>query len=74
MEGISQVVHALEQSENWDDETWSVLKKKIAEKDFDYEVLKASRYSLAQFKTMSGSEHFFQRELSQFANRLFFKD
>ena len=47
MEGISQIVYALEQSDNWDSETWSILKKKIAEKDFDYEVLKASRYSLA---------------------------
>ena len=56
-EGVAQAVYALEQSENYDTETWALLKEKIQAKDFDYFIVKQSRLSVLQFETLSGSEH-----------------
>ena len=55
-EGVAQAVYALEQSENYDPETWALLKEKIEDKDFDYIVLKKARMSM-NFETLSGTEH-----------------
>ena len=73
-EGIAQAVYALEQAQNYDTETWALLKEKIEDKDFDYVVVKNSRMSVVSFETLSGSEHLFQAHNDQFTNDLFFSD
>lgn len=72
-EGISHTVYALAEAGCWDERTWTLLKEKIESKDFDYEIVKNTRWDPTQFKTMTGSEHFFEAELSKFANDLFFQ-
>ena len=72
-EGIAQAVYALEQSENYDPETWALLKEKIEDKDFDYIVLKKARMSM-NFETLSGTEHIAQGNNDQFTNDLFYSD
>ena len=71
-EGVAQTVYALQQAEIWDEETWKMLKEKIEDKDFDYTVVKQGRWSATNFQTLSGKEHLFQSDLSEFANKLFF--
>ena len=70
-EGISQAVYALEQSENYDPETWALLKEKMEDKDFDYIVLKSARMSMS-FETLSGTEHISQGGNDKFTNDLFY--
>ena len=56
-EGVAQAVYALEQAENYDQETWALLKEKIEAKDFNYIVVKNDRRGLLNFETHSGTEH-----------------
>ena len=72
-ESFAQAVYALEQSENYDPETWALLKEKMEDKDFDYIVLKSSRSSM-NFETLSGTEHLLQANNDQFTNDLFYSD
>ena len=65
-------VHALQQAEIYDIETWNILKAKIEDKDFNYTVVKQGRWSASKFQTLSGKEHIFQSDLNEFANKLFF--
>ena len=73
-EGLTQAVYALEQAQNYDAETWALLKEKIEHKDFDYVVVKNSRFSALQFETLSGTEHLMQAHNDEFTNDLFFAD
>ena len=72
-EGVAQAAWALSNAGIWDVEIWEGLKKHISEKNFDYTVVKNQRWSASYYMSMSGSEHFFEREMSQFANKLFFQ-
>jgi len=58
-EGVAQTVYALQQAEIWDEETWSLLKAKIEDKNFDYTVVKQGRWDPRKFEHLSGSEHWF---------------
>lgn len=73
-EGVAQAVYALEQSQNYDTETWALLKEKIEAKDFDYTIVKNSRWSNLQFETLSGTEHLLQGDNDEFTNELFYGD
>ena len=64
----------MEQAQNYDAETWALLKEKIEHKDFDYEVVKNSRFSVLQFETLSGTEHLMQAHNDEFTNELFYAD
>ena len=55
-----------------DAELWGQLSRLIKEKDFNYEVVKNERWSVSLFSTLTGSEHFFEKEVNDFSNRLFF--
>ena len=50
------------------------MKEKIEAKDFDYVVVKASRWSAVQFETLSGREHILQAQNDEFTNDLFYSD
>lgn len=58
-EGVAHTVHALSAAKIWDAEIWEILKSKIAEKDFDYEVIKSARFDPTRYYKMDGKEHFF---------------
>lgn len=74
-EGVAQAIWALANAELVEDKTlWSQLSKLVQEKDFAPVFVKNERWSATLFTTHSGSEHFFQSELSDFAEALFFKD
>lgn len=49
-----------------------MLKEKIEDKDFDYVIVKNSRWSAIQFETLSGAEHLLQAENDSFTNELFY--
>ena len=57
-----------------DKELWSTLKNLVLTKDFASTVVSNVRWSASNFQLQSGCEHFFQSELSEFAESLFFKD
>ena len=71
-EGLAQTVWALANADIYDKELWGQLGRLVREKDFNYEVIKNERWSVSQFSTLTGSEHFFERELNTFAKKLFF--
>ena len=71
-EGVAQAVYALEQAENYDQETWALLKEKIEAKDFNYIVVKNDRRGVLNFETHSGTEHLVQGDNDQFTNDLFY--
>jgi hypothetical protein len=74
-EGVAQAVWALSNAEIVDDSAlWGKLKQLVVEKDFTPVIVKNERWSATLYQTTSGSEHFFQSELSEFAENLFFKD
>jgi hypothetical protein len=74
-EGVAQAVWALSNAEIVDDSAlWGKLKQLVVEKDFTPVIVKNERWSATLYQTTSGSEHFFQSELSEFADNLFFKD
>ena len=52
-------VHALTAGEIWDEDIWRMLKLKIAEKNFDYEVVKSARFDPTRYYKLAGTEHFF---------------
>lgn len=74
-EGVAQAVWALSNAELVDDVSlWNKLKALVVEKEFSPVIVKNERWSTTLYQTPSGSEHFFQSELSEFADNLFFKD
>ena len=74
-EGAAQAVWALANAELTDDaKLWATLKKHVLTKDFAPVIIKNERWSGTLFSTLSGSEHFFESELNEFADQLFFKD
>ena len=49
-----------------------MLKEKIEDKDFNYQVVKSGRWNLSSFRTHNGDEHILQSELNEFGQKLFF--
>lgn len=73
-EGLAQAVWALSHAELVDDkELWSTLAKAAEAKDFTPLFVQNARWSTATFYTHGGAEHFFQAELNEFADQLFFQ-
>ena len=66
-------IHGLAQSEMWQEDAWKLLCEKVYEKDFDYEIVKSTPWSVTSFTTLSGNEHIGQKQLNQLAVELFFK-
>jgi hypothetical protein len=58
-EGVAHAVHALAAARIWDEPIWTLLKAKIAEKDFDYEVVRSARFDPTRYYKLQGKEHFF---------------
>jgi len=74
-EGVAQAIWALSNAELVDDVAlWGKLKQLAVEKDFAPVIVKNERWSATLYSTPSGNEHFFQGELSEFTDNLFFKD
>lgn len=46
----------------------------MLKKDFNPLIIKNERWSTSLYTTLNGTEHFFESELSEFADQLFFKD
>ncbi len=64
-EGVAHAVHALAAAKIWDPVIWDVLKAKIAEKDFDYEVVRSARFDPTRYYKLRGNEHMFQGDYNQ---------
>ena len=45
-EGVAQSVYALTEAQIWDENTWKLLKEKIASTDFDCLVVKNDRWNI----------------------------
>ena len=74
-EGVSQAIWALSNAElTQDAELWGKLRDLVLKKDFAPIFVKNERFSATLFTTVSNADHFFQSELSDFADNLFFKD
>lgn len=74
-EGVAQAVWALANAELVEDKAlWSTLKKLVLSKDFNPVIVKNERWTASQFTTTTGCEHFFESELNDFANQLFFQE
>lgn len=74
-EGVAQAIWALANAELVEDVSlWGKLSKVVLEKDFSPIFVKNERWSATLFSTTTGCEHFFESELSDFADNLFFKD
>lgn len=74
-EGVAQAVWALAHAElTSDKELWGKLKALVMSKDFAPVIVKNERWSAQLFTTHNGGEHFFESELSEFADQLFFRD
>lgn len=58
-EGVAHAAHALASAKIWDEDVWKLIKQKISEKDFDYEVVRSARFDPIRYYKMKGSEHFF---------------
>lgn len=72
-EGISQTVFALAEAGCWDQNTWDMLKERIESKDFDYQVVKSSRWDPTAFVTLTGREHLLEAEINPFTRNLFYE-
>lgn len=73
-EGVSQAVWALANAEiTHDVQLWTTLKNLAMTKDFAPVIVKNERWSTTFFTTTTGSEHFFESELNEFADSLFFQ-
>lgn len=74
-EGISQAVWALANAELVEDvELWTTLKNAALKKNWHQVVVKNERWTATMFRQTAGNEHFFESELSEFADQLFFQD
>jgi len=74
-EGVAQAVWALANAGLVEDsELWAALKKAALDKNWAQVIVKNERYSATLFRTIGNSEHFFESELNEFADQLFFKD
>jgi hypothetical protein len=72
-EGLAHAVWGLANAEIYDKELWATLSRQIKEKDFNYKVIKNERWSVQQYAEMVGNEHFFEKEVNPFTNKLFFQ-
>lgn len=74
-EGVAQAIWALANAELTQDAAlWGKLKELVISKDFAPVFVKNERFSATIFTSTTNSDHFFQSELSEFADTLFFKD
>lgn len=74
-EGVAQAVWALASAGLVEDRAlWATLKEAVLKKDFTPLLVKNERWSATLFSTHSGNEHFFQSELTEFADQLFFQE
>lgn len=74
-EGVAQAIWALSNAGlTQDSALWGKLKDLVMKKDFAPVFVKNERFSATLFTTVSTGDHFFQSELSDFADTLFFKD
>ena len=72
-EGLAQAVWALSNAELVDDkDLWATLAKAAESKDFTPLYVQNGRWTTGAFYTHGGAEHFFQSELNEFADQLFF--
>ena len=68
-EGVAQAIWALANAELVEDKAlWSTLSQLAQSKDFTPLIIKNGRWTTAAFYTHGGAEHFFQSELSEFAD------
>ena len=58
-EGVAQLAYALSQAEIWDEASWSIIREKIPQHEFNCLIVKNERWSLKHFIVHSGNEHFF---------------
>lgn len=73
-EGLAQTIWALAHAGLFDDKAlWTSLAKAAEGKDFNPLYVQNGRWTTASFYTHGGAEHFFQAELNEFANQLFFQ-
>lgn len=73
-EGLAQTIWALAHAGHFDDKAlWASLAKAAEGKDFNPLYVQNGRWTTAAFYTHGGAEHFFQSELNEFANQLFFQ-
>ena len=73
-EGVAQAVWALSNAEIYDTEIWGHLKKHLVNKDYQTIFVKNERWSAQYFMTLNGKEHFFESEINNFSDKLFFQD
>ncbi|TNV72034.1 hypothetical protein FGO68_gene10068 [Halteria grandinella] len=74
-EGVAQAVWALANAGLVEDaELWGTLKKAALDKQWTQVIVKNERWSATLFRTQAGNEHFFEGELNEFADQLFFQD
>jgi len=64
----------LSNAEIYDTEIWGHLKKHLANKDYQTIFVKNERWSAQYFMTLNGKEHFFESEINNFSDKLFFQD
>lgn len=50
-----------------------MLKEQITKHDFDYQVVKSSRWNPTKFTSLSGNEHLLESEISDLGRHLFFE-
>ena len=72
-EGLAMTVYALSEAKVWDEAAWSMLKDNISKHDFNYQMVKNTRWNPSKFTTLSGKEHLMESEISEFGRHLFFE-
>jgi len=50
-----------------------MLKEQISKHDFNYLMVKNTRWNPSKFTTLSGKEHLMESEISEFGRHLFFE-
>lgn len=73
-EGIAQLAYALNEYQIWDEEAWSLVKELAPAHEFNYTVVRNWRWGLNSFHVHTGYEHFFQADVNQFGQSLFYGD
>lgn len=66
-------VYALAEAKVWDEAAWSMLKYQIGQHDFDYQMVKNTRWNPSKFTSLSGKEHLLESEISDFGRHLFYE-
>lgn len=72
-EGLAMTAYALSEAKIWDKATWDMLKDQISKHDFNYHMVKNTRWNPTKFTTLSGKEHLMESEISEFGRHLFFE-